>query len=138
MISNIKNGFFRIEAAILIVVLVIAALVLGLSFLSAKTEARDKKRVIDITQIQTALNVYFTENGFYPATTSNGIPDGIKTYLDFWPTPPGADGGCSAEQNNYTYVQKEQGANYLLTFCLGRGVNALPKGYQAVSAEKVH
>ncbi|OGE82898.1 MAG: hypothetical protein A3B10_02470 [Candidatus Doudnabacteria bacterium RIFCSPLOWO2_01_FULL_44_21] len=109
----------RIEFWILIVIAVIVVLVTSLAFFSAQTEARDQIKMIDVSRIQKALKIYFDENGFYPYS-NNGQPIGINNYLDFWPKPPSADSNCSSTQSDYNYVQKNNGGDFTLTFCLAK------------------
>ena len=123
------------ELLILVVVLVIAAVVFLLAFSSAKVGARDQRRVIDVTQIQKALTVYFQENGYYPYSTGDHPPSGITAYLDTWPTAPAADGRCSASQNTYLYTQRNQGDDYSLTFCFGRRTAGLSAGPHTLNSQ---
>lgn len=88
-------------------------------------KSRDSKRIADIRTIQTALELHFNDDGFYPAS-SNGQPIGedpafINKYLLFgWPTAPTPpDGSCTVSQNNYYYTQLNNGSDYSLTYCLG-------------------
>ena len=122
-----SRGFVRVEALILIFILLLAVLDVGLSFLSARTAARDRIRLADVSQIQKALNVYFQENGVYPAAAQNQ-PAGFDAYLESWPVAPAADGRCSQVQNTYAYAQKSQGSDYSLTFCLGQGSGSIAAG----------
>lgn len=86
-------------------------------------KSRDSRRVTDIRTIQTALELYFNDNGSYPSSSS-GEPVSWDSppnqYLFQWPiapTPP--DGSCTTSQNNYYYTQLSNGSDYSLTYCLG-------------------
>jgi hypothetical protein len=109
----------RVEFLILIIILLVTGIVVSTAFFSARVEAKDQRRLADVTQIEKALSLFFQENGFYPSSQNN-TPSRINEYLDFWPQAPKADGNCSSTQNNYIYSQKAGGDDYLLTYCLGK------------------
>jgi type II secretory pathway pseudopilin PulG len=108
---------------------------------SARQKSRDSKRVADIKQIQTALELYFADYGHYPVygTTTepfviNGtqmlvtggiVPRGPRTaesvvYMGVLPANP-QPGGI-----DYTYVGS--GESYSLDFELEGSVGDIPKG----------
>jgi len=55
--------------AIIGVLSTLAVVALG----SARQKANDAKRLSDMKQIQTALELYYTDNNAYPTTTSDGM-----------------------------------------------------------------
>lgn len=65
---NIKkqNGFTLIELLVVIAVIGILASVVMASLNSARGKARDAKRVSDMQQMRTALELYYADNGSYP------------------------------------------------------------------------
>lgn len=130
-----KRGFTLIE---LLVVIAIIGLLSTLSILAlnqARARARDAKRVADVKQVQTALEMYYNDVGDYPATASivagSPIYSSIGTYLRVIPTPPTpVDGSaCPALQPNYTYAKTGSGqggtASYTIQYCLGATVNTI-------------
>lgn len=134
--KNNKQGFTLIE---LLVVIAIIGLLSTLSILAlnqARARARDAKRVADVKQIQTALEMYYNDVGDYPVTASVtagaslGSSNGV--YLRAIPTPPTpVDGSsCPALQPNYTYTKTGTGqtgdASYTIQYCLGAAVNTIP------------
>jgi prepilin-type N-terminal cleavage/methylation domain-containing protein len=74
---NVKNsaltkGFTIVELLIVIVVIgILAALVLN-AFGNVQAKARDTQRQTDVRSLATALEVYYNNNGNYPATISLG------------------------------------------------------------------
>jgi len=121
------------------VVIAIIGLLASISVIAlntARAKARDTKRVADIKQISTALELFFNDMGRYPSdaewasgsiySTSSGA---TTTYLANIPTAPTTpDGSCTAASNAYQYTQADAGANYYLNFCLGGQVSSLPAG----------
>lgn len=120
---NNKKGFTLIELLVVIAIIGLLSTMSVLALNSARARARDAKRIADIKQIQTALEMYYNDNNTYPAaavaTTTALVP-----YLKTWPTAPlPADGSsCDTTNNTYKYTFYEGSggtATYALTFCLG-------------------
>lgn len=66
--KSIKKGFTLIEILVVIAIIGILAALILVSFRYVKAKARDTRRVADIKQIQTALEMYFNSNSQYPST----------------------------------------------------------------------
>jgi prepilin-type N-terminal cleavage/methylation domain-containing protein len=139
MIQRLKQkGFTLIELLVVIAIIGILAAVVLVSLNSARSKSRDARRIADVRQIMTGLELFYNDNSRYPlpATASTTGPTGTDgtpawtTYLATWPTAPlPADGTCTdaAGSNRYTYTQTASQASYTLTFCLG----AVTGGYAA-------
>jgi prepilin-type N-terminal cleavage/methylation domain-containing protein len=88
-------GFTVIELLVVIAIIGLLASIALIALMSAQQKSRDAKRISDMTQMNTALALYFSTNKGYP-TGSNGVPSGlIPSYastLATAPQPP--DGGC--------------------------------------------
>jgi type II secretion system protein G len=89
--TNTKRGFTLIELLVVIAIIGILSSVVLASLNSARQKARDSKRLTDIAQIQTALELYFDSNGDYP-TTTEGIAALAPAYIPTVPTPPKGTG----------------------------------------------
>jgi len=126
-----KNGFTLIELLVVIAIIAILATISIISLSSVRLKARDVRRVADIKQVQSALELYFTYNNFYPTmiTPGSSLTDGIVTYIDRVPSnpSPSSDGDCSANQN-YIYTSSSDGTSYTLSFCLGNQISSLNSG----------
>lgn len=130
-----KKGFTLIE---LLVVIAIIGLLSALSVLalgSARARARDAKRIADVKQIQTALEMYYNDMNDYPVaaslspTSSLGIYTTNGTYMRAIPAPPTVtDGTGCGPQAWYTYTKGGSGstATYTIQYCLGASVNDIP------------
>jgi len=71
--SNKKVGFTLIELLVVIAIIGLLSTLAVVALNSARQKARDAKRVADIKQVQTALELFFSENSGYPSfTTSPG------------------------------------------------------------------
>lgn len=92
---------------------------------------RDANRVAGIKQIQTALELYYSDVGQYPATITFGGPladDAAKvTYMSKLPTNPlPNDGVCSADfAYKYERIATDK---YNLIYCLGGEAAGIPAG----------
>ena len=77
------KGFTLIELLVVVAIIGILATVVLASLDSARSRARDAKRLSDIRTIQTALEAYYLENGTYPLLN---VPNGswIGSHLDHW------------------------------------------------------
>jgi len=128
--SRYRSGFTLIELLVVIAIIgVLSSVVLG-SLNTARAKSRDARRMRDMKEIQTALNLYYQDNGSFPLpvggtwngylTTGCGvagslsgaggyIPSLAPTYIKELPRDPGGiTGGCSG----YLYISN--GVDYKL------------------------
>ena len=126
-----QAGFTLIELLVVVVIIGILATLATVALTSARAKARDAKRVSDVKQIQTALELYFSEEQSYPASLPFGAPlvgpNSGHTYMAKVPvrTLP-VDGTCTT--SDYDYVQVSGSKNYALYFCLGNATSQLTSG----------
>ncbi|MEK7554689.1 MAG: prepilin-type N-terminal cleavage/methylation domain-containing protein [Patescibacteria group bacterium] len=73
MQTNLRKGFTLIELLIVIAIIGILASALLVSLGGARKAARDARRVADMRQVQTALEVYFNQCGNYPGAAACGV-----------------------------------------------------------------
>ena len=121
---RIKNsrGFTLIELLIVIAIIGVLATLLMVNFIGVRQRARDAQRKSDIRQIQSALEFYRSDNGFYPRSNLNQFP-ACKSPLTY--TPPGGNTTtymqtvpCDPSTNTgYTYTSTDW-ISYTMVACL--------------------
>jgi general secretion pathway protein G len=135
--KNLKSGFTLIELLVVVAIIALLSSIALIALVSARQKSRNVKRLSDMTQMNTALELYFTYNRGYPSSTTPGVPDDLNpTFLVHYPTAPTpADGACGSLThpapvpegviaNNYYYVPVNPIGNglfrdYEYHFCLG-------------------
>ena len=127
--SNLQ-GFTLIELLVVIAIIGILATLAIVSLTNARSSSRDAKRIADLKQLQTALEVYYNDYGSYPTLlsdlSSSTLP--IK-YLESIPTTPTPiDGDCTATSNNYIYNTSYDKSSYSIHTCIGGNTSSLTKG----------
>jgi len=89
---NKQKGFTLIELLVVIAIIGILSTLAVVSLNNARQKARDAKVVSDVKSIQTALELYFSDNSQYPATLSTTTPltspTGSTTYMQQIPRSP--------------------------------------------------
>jgi prepilin-type N-terminal cleavage/methylation domain-containing protein len=144
-----KKGFTLVELLVVIAIIGVLSTLAVVSLNNAREKSRDAKRVSDIKQVQTALELYFADQNGYPAgaalvlggasagtlssagLTATGSGTGT-TYMGQVPsnaTPGGAD---------YVFTQLSSGLSYQITFTLegqtgglsANGHTATPSGIE--------
>jgi prepilin-type N-terminal cleavage/methylation domain-containing protein len=122
-----QKGFTLIELLVVIAIIGLLASVVLLSLNSARAKSRDAKRVSDVRQLVSAMELYYNDNSDYPASLATLV----STYIGAVPTgPTPADGSCSSAA--YTYTRTATGA-YTLTFCLGGTTGGYSAGVHTAS-----
>ncbi|MFA4942568.1 MAG: prepilin-type N-terminal cleavage/methylation domain-containing protein [Patescibacteria group bacterium] len=130
-----KKAFTLIELLVVIAIIGLLATLSVLALNNARAKGRDARRVSDIKQIQTALELYFNDKQLYPATLVTGSTitstssAGTSTYMQVIPSSPTPNvstsvTGCGG--TDYTYEMQEVGASYTLKYCLEGNVGAIP------------
>jgi general secretion pathway protein G len=88
-----RDGFTLIELLVVIAIIALLSSIALIALMSARQKSRDAKRLTDMTQMNTGLELYFAYNKGYPSLTSNLSPNFV-TSIPSSPLP--ADGGCSS------------------------------------------
>ena len=134
-----KRGFTLIELLVVIAIIGILATLAVVALQQARQNARDSKRMADMKQVQTAMELFFSENGRYPTTeewnsgtiTSNASGEVFMYSIPTAPSP--ADGDCLEASNTYIYVPQNDGASYTIDFCTGKQISDLPEGIKQMT-----
>ncbi len=132
-----KKGFTLIELLVVIAIIGLLSTLAVVALSSARQKARDAKRLSDLKQIQTALELYYTDNNEYPVeaaavTLGVGVTclDGgglvaacstEPTYMGLIPADPQTD--------TYDYVYAiSDGTTYSIGATLEGDVGSLSSG----------
>ena len=136
MRNKYQKGFTLIELLVVIAIIGLLASVVLVALNGARAKSRDAKRVADIRQLQTALELYYNDFAGYPAQASAGkITTGgsvlgalVPTYMNGLPTAPIPADTTSCTNANGSFIwndyvyQSTSVSTYSLQFCLGGGV----------------
>ncbi len=136
MIKARSRGFTLIELLVVIAIIGILSSVVLASLNSARVKARDARRMSDLEQLQTALELYYSTNGHFPNDgvsgtyagcwqgTGNWIPDGANYawssgYIGKQPQDPAdiccwPEGNCGSAGQPGTYEYWSNGSKYLI------------------------
>jgi general secretion pathway protein G len=114
-----QSGFTLIELIVVMAIIGILASVVMVNFIGVRARSRDGVRKSDLSQIRNALEIYRSDVGTYPATSTfppcgsalKNINDPTITYMQKIPCDPlgSADG--------YWYAS-DDGLTYTITACL--------------------
>jgi uncharacterized protein (TIGR02145 family)/prepilin-type N-terminal cleavage/methylation domain-containing protein len=138
-IKSNKKGFTLIELLVVIAIIGILATIAVVALQQARQSARDSKRIADVKQIQTALELYYNYNSEYPDDINSQIADASTTYMEIVPNAPTpADGDCDSTSNQYVYaVTGTENSSYTLSFCLGSQTGDLALGSKCAIPEGI-
>lgn len=136
--KKINNGFTLLELLVVIAIIGILTTLLFANFNAARQRGRDAQRKADLRNLQTALRIYYNDNGGFPG--SNGSPNyqimgcGSKaqrtacswggawitaenqTYMSVLPKDPLDQ--VNSTVNDYRYESTGAGDDYILRACL--------------------
>lgn len=73
------KGFTLVELLVVIAIIGLLSTLAVVSLGSARSKARDARRISDIKQIQTALELYFADQGEYPIKVAPALELGADT-----------------------------------------------------------
>ncbi len=123
-----KEGFTLIELLVVIAIIGLLSTLSVVALNNARQRARDARRVADIKQIQTALELYYNSENSYPADVSTDGTGSITAdsivFMD--PVPKAPTPADCISGNEYVYTSS--GSSYTLTYCLGNDTGGLKKG----------
>ncbi|MBI2050604.1 MAG: prepilin-type N-terminal cleavage/methylation domain-containing protein [Parcubacteria group bacterium] len=139
-----RQGFTLIELLVVIAIIGVLSTLAVVSLNNAREKSRDAKRVSDIKQVQTALELYFVDVNAYPAGTGlvlggasaqalssgggfSASPGSLTVYMGQVPSNPEPGG------TDYTYTQTQSGVSYTILFTLENQTGALGSGGHTAS-----
>lgn len=165
MKSNTKSsqGFTLIELLVVVAIISLLSSIVLIGLQSARQKSRNAKRLGDLTQMSSALELYFTQFKGYPSSTG-GEPLDLKasslvTTIPQAPLP--ADGVCEAQAwptgspvpvgtsvntfyyvasgtpyvLNYNGVNRTLYPDYAYYFCLGHPTGNFSEGVYYISSK---
>lgn len=137
-----QRGFTLIELLVVIAIIGLLSTLAVVSLNSARAKARDAKRLSDISQIQAALDHYYTDNNTYPQTQA-ALNLGVDVTA-LCNSAVGWQASCEANEtaymtqlpqdplNNHAYqYQVSDGTTYNISFTLESEINGFSDGLSA-------
>ncbi|MBI2404699.1 prepilin-type N-terminal cleavage/methylation domain-containing protein [Candidatus Gottesmanbacteria bacterium] len=113
-----KKGFTLIEVLVVATIIGVLTAVAVTSYTSVNKRSRDSKRRSDLEQLRSALEMYRSDNSYYPPVDVTGFGNvgDLTSYL----VPsymPGIPSDPSTTQAYYYYATNQSGTNYY-GYCL--------------------
>ncbi|MCU0679963.1 MAG: type II secretion system GspH family protein, partial [Planctomycetes bacterium] len=142
------NAFTLIELLVVIAIIAILTTLSVLALQSAREKARNSKRIADIKQLKTALELYYNDaNGYPPASAfvtgsalsyTDSQSGQVNTYINQIPSSPiPADGDCTQQNNSYSYSSANP-STYTLSYCLGGNTQSIPDGINIATPAQLY
>jgi prepilin-type N-terminal cleavage/methylation domain-containing protein len=130
--KNNEKGFTLIELLVVIAILGLLTTIALVSLGGARSKARDARRLSDVKQMQTALELYYNASSTYP-TVADLTTDpyfATSSLMKIIPTDPGVSdvsGFANCGGTAYTY-SSTSGSTYTLKYCLSAATSGAKQG----------
>lgn len=109
--QSTSHGFTLIELLVVIAIISILSGFLVSNFAGVRQRGRDARRKSDLRQIQSALEIYRSDNGSYPAAlyptscpTSGSLTYNSVTYMSKIPCDPSTSANYAYSSTGLTYT----------------------------------
>jgi type IV pilus assembly protein PilA len=115
-----NEGFTIVELLIVIVVIAILALLVITTYSGIQAKARNSKRAADVKSVQTQLEAFFSQNGYYPSRANMNDDSWLSTnmksldknaLIDPKNASQSNDFVASATANQYSYGVTDSSGN---------------------------
>ena len=126
-----QKGFTLIELLVVIAIIGLLSTLAVVALNNARQKSRDAKRVSDIKQIQTALELYYNDANAYPTDLTFGtgsIAYSGTTYMSIVPENPSPQNDGDCPTSDYDFTQDGSGSSYHISYCLGGTTGGLDAG----------
>lgn len=107
-----KKGFTLIELLVVIAIIGLLSTLAVVALGSARVKARDSKRLSDLKQVQTALELYYTDQNAYPAGSAVTLGSGNYACLN---STGWAATGCASPYMGAVPADPSTGSSYVYT-----------------------
>ncbi len=120
-----KKGFTLIELLIVIAIIGLLSTLAVVALGSARVKARDSKRLADLKQLQTALELYYTDQNAYPAGSNIDLGDSTHACLN---NAGFAAAGCTSPYMGQVPVDPQSGSYTYTAASSSYTINATLEG----------
>lgn len=152
-----QKGFTLIELLVVIAIIGLLSTLAVVSLNNARQKSRDAKRVADVKQITTALELYYNDKNGYPLqaawlniggstaynlcsdtasfATACGTGATVTTYIKVPAAPTPIDTTACADHNPYSYISNSTTAAtaYSIKYCLGADTGGVTAGVHSAT-----
>ncbi len=138
------HGFTLIEILIVVAIIAILASVVLVGLGPTQQQGRDARRISDLREVQTALELYYNKNGTYPSASTwsamTGALTGASIGVSQIPNDPSSGQTyyyqSAADNSSYVIGAKLESANNSVFTGYAPPSGTLPSGLSCLAADK--